>query len=240
MPLVASVGLSCIHCPEFNIAAAQFGPLTSNFKIYLSKSGNVFVQISKCICSNLKMYLSKVQGCLRCPNLKKYLFKFENVFSCIHCPEFNTAAAQFGPLATNFKIYLSKSGNVFVQISKCICSNLKMYLSKVQGCLRCPNLKKYLFKFENVFSCIHCPEFNTAAAQFGPLTSNFKMYLSKSENEFVHISKSIRSNLKMYLVASTVPSLTLQLHYLVYSLLAVQCIIHFTLYIIHYTLHKIH
>ena len=86
---------------------------------------NVFVQIAKCICPNLKMYLSKLQNvfvqiikCI-CPNFKMYLSKLQNVFvqiaKCI-CP--------------NCKMYLSQLLNVFV-LAKCIGSNSKMYLSKL-------------------------------------------------------------------------------------------------------------
>ena len=36
-------------------------------------------------------------------------------------------------ICPNFKMYLSKFQNVFVQISKCICSYLEMYLSTIQN-----------------------------------------------------------------------------------------------------------
>jgi len=59
----------------------------------------VFVQISKSICQNCKMYL----------------FKFQNVFVQIaKC------------ICSNFKKYLSKFQNVFIQITQGICQNSKM------------------------------------------------------------------------------------------------------------------
>ena len=64
----------------------------------------VFVQIVKCICSNCKMYLSKLQNIFL--QIAKYI--------CQNC-----------------KIYLSKLHNVFVQIAKCICPNYQMYFSKL-------------------------------------------------------------------------------------------------------------
>ena len=45
--------------------------ICSNFKKYLSKLQNVFVQISKCIC--------QIAKCI-CSNFKKYLSKLQNVF----------------------------------------------------------------------------------------------------------------------------------------------------------------
>ena len=70
--------------------------ICSNCKIYLSKLQNVFVQIAKCICPKCKMYLSKLQNV------------FVQIAKCI-CP--------------NWKKVLSKLQNVFVQIAKCICLN---------------------------------------------------------------------------------------------------------------------
>ena len=69
----------------------------------------LFVQISKCICSNCQMYLSKlpilfvqISKCI-CPNCKIYLSQFQYI--------------------------LSKLQNVFVQIAKYFCLNFQYYLS---------------------------------------------------------------------------------------------------------------
>ena len=52
--------------------------------MYLSKSQNIFVQITKCICPNHKMYLSESRNVFVeitkyiCPNYKSYLSNDEN------------------------------------------------------------------------------------------------------------------------------------------------------------------
>ena len=89
---------------------------------------NVFVQMTKCIFPNDKMYFSKLQNvfvpiakCI-CPNSKtlpcdekSHTWQFKSYLEYI-CP--------------NDKMYFFKWQNVFVLIVKCICSNWKMYLSK--------------------------------------------------------------------------------------------------------------
>ena len=80
-----------------------------------------FVLIAKCICSNCKMYLSKLQNvfvqitkCI-CPYNILFLSKFHNEFVQIK------------------KIFVSKFENIFVKITKYICPNCKIYLSKLQN-----------------------------------------------------------------------------------------------------------
>ena len=70
----------------------------------------VFVQISKCICSNFKC---------NCSNFQMYLYKLLNVFVKIVSNQICTCS--------HFQIYLFKFSNLFVKIVKCF-PNCKLYL----------------------------------------------------------------------------------------------------------------
>ena len=81
--------------------------------MYLFELQNVFIEINKCICPNLQIYISKLQLCShhntrRWMVDKMYLVK---IAKCI-CP--------------NQKMY-------FVKIKECVCPNQKMYLSKLKA-----------------------------------------------------------------------------------------------------------
>ena len=73
---------------------------------------SIFVQIEKCICPNLNIYLSKFQN---------VFVKFEYIFVQIEIC-----------ICQNLNIYLSKLQNVFVKNLIFICPNLKLYLSKFE------------------------------------------------------------------------------------------------------------
>ena len=131
--------------------------------MYLFKLRSIVVQIRKCICSNCNIYFSKLENVFvqiskyMCPNLRKvafpwimYLFKLQNIFvlirkyicsicllahphlqdTCVwhwHCLCLWFPCSPFG-----ISCHLQLS-NIVVQVTKCICPNYKLYLSKLQN-----------------------------------------------------------------------------------------------------------
>ena len=91
-----------------------------NCKMYLFKLQNVFVQIAKCICSNCKVYLSfyTYHACWGEYETKQLVLL-----------NMKQRRKQLVLLASA----ICKLLNVFVQITKCICSNYIVYLSKLQS-----------------------------------------------------------------------------------------------------------
>ena len=137
-PLFATLP-SSHHCDEFHW-------LTMDILIDggLANKQNVFVQITKCICSNYKMYLPKLQNvfvqiitkCI-CSNYKIYLSKLQNVFIKIDkyiCQNRNSILITTGSTDWQWMFWwtmdLHKHPNVFVWTSKCIYRNQQMYLSQ--------------------------------------------------------------------------------------------------------------
>ena len=75
---------------------------------------NVFVQITKCICQNCKMYVSKLHKCF-CSNCTMYLNHANQ--SCAECPD---------------NLYLSRLLNIFIRDSKHNCPKFQMCCPKLK------------------------------------------------------------------------------------------------------------
>ena len=133
-----------------------------NWKLYLSKFLNVFVQIPNLVKSNWQLYLSKIEHyiCPNLKlylSISKIIFV--QISKCI-CPNFHNLVKSNGQLYLSKllnqkrsgrhllgtdtfqrrhqisffmgKVFLYKFKMILVNISKCICPNFWMYLSKLR------------------------------------------------------------------------------------------------------------
>ena len=97
--------------------------ICSTCKMYLSKSPNIFYQITKCICPNCKIVFVQIAKVFVqipkfiCQNSK---IEFVQIAKCIY---------------PNFKMYLSKLWNVFVQIDKLISPELQNVVLFLHGAI---------------------------------------------------------------------------------------------------------
>ena len=135
--------------------------------MYLSELTNAFIQISKCICSNKKNSLSKLE-----------LFPYHKISRVPKTDNVHMHILKNGGLYLDFD--RQKCQNIFVQIKQIYLSILKMYLSKWQLCPH-HNISR-VPKTDNV---IHSEKWWTVLGS--GLTKMSKYICSNHTNVFVHI-----------------------------------------------------
>ena len=125
-------------------------------KGYLFKLHNIFVQIAKCICSNCKMYLSR---------LNNYLYKLDHLrLTKLWRPDtiywkFITHIQSEKKICSNCKIYFIKLQNLFVQIEQVFVQVRPLETNKTVGSwhhllkvyYKNPNNKNYLSNWQNIY-----------------------------------------------------------------------------------------